>query len=177
MPRPEPYTSIGRRSVLMLEEGRPIHVRKLRPDGSQAFAWDGVVLRCDASGIILRAQFNVDLIELGFTSFRRGDEFVEWYYWDRCYNVFQVSGRDGILKGWYANVGLPAELEADRGELRYIDLALDVWTHPDGTFVVLDQDELEVLVRQHPELAGEAERGRQELLTLVESGQLPRWND
>jgi len=72
-----------------------------------------VVLQCDAAGIVLRAHFNVDLVDLGFTTFRRGDEFVEFYYWDRPYNVFQVSEPDGTLKGWYANVGLPAELEGD----------------------------------------------------------------
>src|SRR5258708_23307539 len=66
----------------MLAEGSPIHVRKLRPDGSQAFAWDGIVLRCDEWGMVLRAEFNVDLVELGFTTFRRGDEFIEFYYWD-----------------------------------------------------------------------------------------------
>src|SRR6266849_27211 len=68
----------------MLPPGSPIHVRKLRPDGSQAYAWDGVVLRCDELGIVLRAQFNVDLVDLGFTTFRRGDEFVEFYYWAEC---------------------------------------------------------------------------------------------
>jgi uncharacterized protein len=161
----------------MLAEGSPIRVRKLRPDGSQAFAWDGVVLQCDAAGIVLRAHFNVDLVDLGFTTFRRGDEFVEFYYWDRPYNVFQVSEPDGTLKGWYANVGLPAELEGERGELRYVDLALDVWTHPNGEFVVLDQDEFDVLVSEHVELADAAESGRQALLALVESGDLPRWTD
>jgi uncharacterized protein len=161
----------------MLAEGSPIHVRKLRPDGSQAFAWDGVVLRCDAAGIVLRAYFNVDLVDLGCTTFRRGDEFVEFYYFDRPYNVFQVSAPGGTLKGWYANVGLPAELESERGELRYVDLALDVWTHPNGEFVVLDQDEFDVLVNEHVELADVAERGRTALLALVESGGLPRWTE
>ena len=161
----------------MLAEGAPIHVRKLRPDGSQAFAWDGVVLKCDAAGIVLRAHFNVDLVDLGFTTFRRDDEFVEFYYWDRAYNVFQISAPGRELKGWYANVGLPAELEADRGELRYVDLALDVWIHPNGEFVVLDQDEFDVLVSEHDELADAAERGRLALLAVVESGNLPRWTD
>jgi uncharacterized protein len=161
----------------MLTEGSPIHVRKLRPDGSQAFAWDGVVLRCDEAGIVLRAQFNVDLVDLGFTTFRRGDEFVEFYYWERYYNVFQVSAPGGALKGWYANVGLPAEVEVEQAELRYVDLALDVWTHPNGEFMVLDQDEFDVLVSEHVELAEAAQRGRAALLALVESGGLPRWAD
>jgi uncharacterized protein len=161
--------------VMMLAEGSPIHVRKIRPDGSQAYAWDGVVLRCDAAGIVLRARFNVDLVELGFTTFRRGDEFVEFYYWDRCYNVFQISSPDGMLKGWYSNVGLPAELDVASAELRYVDLALDVWTRPDGTFEVLDQDEFDVLVTEHLELVDAAERGRDQLLALAAAGDLPRW--
>jgi protein associated with RNAse G/E len=163
--------------MVALAAGSPIRVRKLRPDGSQAFAWDGVVLRCDAGEIVLRAHFNVDLVDLGPTTFRRGDEFIEFYYFDRPYNVFQVSTPDGTLKGWYANVGLPAELEAAVGELRYVDLALDIWTHPNGEFVVLDQDEFEVLKAAYAELADTAEQGRTALLEVVESGALPRWPD
>jgi protein associated with RNAse G/E len=162
---------------MMLAEGSAVHVRKLRPDGSQAFAWDGVVLRCDESGIVLRAQFNVDLVDLGFTTFRRGDEFIEFYYWDRWYNVFQVSSPDGTLKGWYANVGLPAELRTAAGELVYVDLELDVWAQPDGEFIVLDQDEFDTLLTEHVELVEAAERGRETLLALAEARRLPRWTD
>jgi protein associated with RNAse G/E len=161
----------------MMPPGSPIHVRKLRPDGSQAYAWDGMVLRCDELGIVLRAHFNVDLVDLGFTTFRRGDEFVEFYYWDRGYNVFQVSAPDGTLKGWYANVGLPAELNTESGELRYVDLELDVWTHPNGEFVVLDQAEFDVLLTEHVELAEAAQSGRAMLLAMVESSSMPRWTD
>ena len=186
-------------------------MRKLRPDGSQAFAWDGEVLRCDAERIVLRAQFNVDLVDLGFTTFRRGDEFVEFYYWEpstsgasnrrgagdagniarvssdvaaadtasrvRNYNVFQISSAEGTLKGWYCNLGLPAQLDPETRELSYIDLALDVWANPDGSFIVLDEDELNELLEEHPELSVAAHRGRADLLKLVQSGGLPRWAD
>ena len=150
-------------------------MRKLRPDGSQAYAWDGVVLRCDGHGIVLRAEFNVDLVDLGFATFRRGDIFVEFYYWQSCFNVFQISASDGELKGWYANVGLPAELNVETGELCYVDLELDVWTHPNGESVVLDQAEFDSLLTERPDLAEAAGRGRATLLELVESGHLPRW--
>jgi uncharacterized protein len=161
----------------MLSVGSPVHVRKLKPGGALDYAWDGTVLRCDASGIVLRAEFNVDLIERDFATFRRGDVFVEFYYFDRFYNVFQISAPDGTLKGWYANVGLPAELQPDTGELQYVDLALDVWTQPGGEFVVLDQDEFDALLAKHAELAEGAERGRDALLELVTAGRLPRWED
>jgi protein associated with RNAse G/E len=168
-------------ALTVLAAGSPVHVRKLRPDGSQAYAWDGVVLRCDEAGIVLRAYFNVEFRDLGYTTFRRGDEFVEFYYWGeastpvRYYNVFQISSADGTLKGWYCNLGLPAQLDPESHVLSYVDLALDVWANPDGSFIVLDEDELEVLLEDHPEFAEAAERGRETLLALVESGRLPRW--
>jgi predicted RNA-binding protein associated with RNAse of E/G family len=150
-------------------------VRKLRPDGSQVFAWEGEVLRCDASGIVLRAPFNVDVVERGYTTFRRGDVFVEFYYWDRAYNVFQISTPAGELKGWYCNLGLPPTLAEELGELAYVDLALDLWANPDGSFLVLDEDELEALLAQHPEVTAAALSGRAELIRLAESRQLPTW--
>jgi protein associated with RNAse G/E len=159
----------------MLPEGSPIHVRKLKPGGALDYAWDGAVLRCDEAGIVLRAEFNVDIVERDFATFRRGDIFVEFYFWDRWFNVFQISAADGTLKGWYANVGQPAELNARKCDLHYVDLALDVWIQPNGEFVVLDQDEFDDLLDQHRELAESAERGRRMLMQLVTSGQLPRW--
>jgi protein associated with RNAse G/E len=96
---------------------------------------------------------------------------------NRWYNIFQISAPDGTLKGWYANVGLPAELRPETGELQYVDLALDVWMEPDGRFVVLDQDEFDALLLEHMELVAGAERGRVALLELVTSRRLPRWAD
>jgi predicted RNA-binding protein associated with RNAse of E/G family len=164
----------------VIEPGRPIHVRKLRPDGSEVFAWDGDILSSDQVGIVLRAIFNVPVVELGFTTFRAGDVFVEFYYWERWYNVFQVSSAEGTLKGWYANVGRPAELDTsgDRAELRYVDLALDVWSDPGGRFQLLDEDEYAELVEKGP-LSAEAQagaaQGRAALVALAESRTLPRW--
>ena len=167
----------------MLEIGSPVHVRKLKPGGQLDYAWDGVVVRCDSSGIVLRAEFNVDVVERAFATFRRGDVFFEFYYFApdardgqaRNYNVFQISHADGTLKGWYCNLGLPAELDVAKGELSYVDLALDVWANPDGSFVVLDEDELAELLQRHPDLAEAAEKGRADLVELAQSAQLPRW--
>lgn len=159
----------------MLAAGSPIHVRKLRPDRTQQYAWDGTVLRCDEDGIVLRATFNVEFVDLGFTSFRRGDDFVEFYYWNRPYNVFQISDADGTLKGWYANLGLPAELAPEIGELVYVDLALDVWSRPDGEYVVLDEDELVDLIAEWPGLGGVADDGRAQVIELASRRQMPRW--
>jgi protein associated with RNAse G/E len=69
---------------------------------------------------------------------------VEYYYSDRWYNIFVIHDReDGIIKGWYCNVGKPALIED--GIVSYVDLALDLWVSADGTQTVLDEDEFEAL--------------------------------
>jgi uncharacterized protein len=168
---------------VMLEVGSPVHVKKLKPGGALDYAWTGEVVRCDEWGIVLRAEFNVDVVERAFATFRRGDVFFEFYYWQprqpraqvRYYNVFQISEADGSLKGWYCNLGLPAQLDPETHELSYVDLALDVWANPDGSFVVLDEDELAELLEEHPDLREVAEQGRTDLLELAQAGNLPHW--
>jgi predicted RNA-binding protein associated with RNAse of E/G family len=71
---------------------------------------------------------------------KRGDRFVETFYTDRWYNIFEIYDRDdGRLKGWYCNIGYPAVLE--KNIVSYIDLALDLWVATDGKQAVLDEDE------------------------------------
>jgi protein associated with RNAse G/E len=167
----------------MLEVGSPVRVLKLKPGGKLDYAWTGEVMRCDSYGIVLRAEFNVDVVERAFATFRRGDVFFEFYYWQpadadarvRYYNVFQISDAEGSLKGWYCNLGMPAQLDSAAGEISYVDLALDVWANPDGSFVVLDEDELEELLQQHPEFREAAENGRADLLELAQSANFPHW--
>ena len=157
--------------------GTAIQVRKLRPDGSLHYSWTGEVVRADASGIVLRAEFNVELVEREWATFRRGDVFHEFYYWSQPYNVYEISSADGTLKGWYGNVGLPPQLKPETNELNYVDLALDVWANPDGSFIVLDEDELKELLQQHPELEDAAEQGRLALVELARTRRMPRWPD
>ena len=70
----------------------------------------------------------------------KGDRFVETYYTDHWYNIFEIYAReDDHLRGWYCNIGYPAEL--DGNILSYIDLALDLLVFPNGRQIVLDEDE------------------------------------
>jgi predicted RNA-binding protein associated with RNAse of E/G family len=49
------------------------------------------------------------------------------------------SGATGTFKGWYCNITRPARLSAT--EIWADDLALDVFVHPNGEQLVLDEDE------------------------------------
>jgi protein associated with RNAse G/E len=157
--------------------GSTIHVRKLRPDGGEKLAWDGVVLHADRSGVVVRAEFTLPLIDLGCTTFRRGDVFVEFYYWRRPYTIAQVSTADGTLKGWYCDVCLPPR-QGTPGDLSYVDLDLDLWCGADGAIVLLDEQEFaerRAAGGFAPEQVAVAERGWRQSQALAEQRRLPRW--
>jgi protein associated with RNAse G/E len=88
----------------------------------------------------LEAEFNRDDTPFHGITLRRGDRFIETFYADRWYNVFEMHDRDNDrLKGWYCNIGRPAEI--GESSVSYIDLALDLLVYPDGRQLVLDEDE------------------------------------
>ena len=156
--------------------GPALRVVKLRYDGSTIFAWTGRLLERTPEHVLLAGLFNGQSRDLGYVVLERGDLFLEWYYFGRWYNIFQIYGSAGELKGWYCNVGMPPTL--GDAELSYVDLALDVFVYPDRErHLVLDEDEFAELKREalRPEDAALAEDGLAQLVALVAAGQLPTY--
>jgi hypothetical protein len=117
-----------------------ITVVKLDSSGKETWRYQGRILQHEGSRIVLEAYFNrEDMLFYGMP-LCKGDRFVETYYTDRWYNIYEIHSRvDDSLRGWYCNVSLPARLEGDT--LFFTDLALDLLVFPDGRQVVLDEDE------------------------------------
>lgn len=117
-----------------------IVVDKLRPQGELKWRYEGEVVERGADWIVIEAFFDRDDTPFMDTSLKRGDRFVETYYANRWYNIFEIYDRDdGTLKGWYCNVTRPAKFTDDRVE--YEDLFLDLWVSASGAQTVLDEDE------------------------------------
>ncbi|MFM8424736.1 MAG: DUF402 domain-containing protein [Chloroflexota bacterium] len=106
--------------------------------------YEGKVLRRDESSITVEAFFNRDDMPFQEIVLKRNDRFVETFYTDKWFNIFEIYDRDdGKLKGWYCNITKPAVI--DDGFVAYVDLALDLWVSANGEQTVLDEDELEEL--------------------------------
>jgi uncharacterized protein len=104
--------------------------------------YEGTVLHRKENEVRLEALFNRDDLPFMGVVLKRNDRFVETFYSDRWYNIFEIYDRDdGKLKGWYCNIGKPAVIADDF--VSYVDLALDLWVSADGRQTVLDEDELE----------------------------------
>jgi len=149
-------------------------VYKLDENGTPVWQYPAEVLERRPNCVRLEAFFDREDMDLGFTTFKRGDRFIEHYYSDRWYNIFAIYDRDdGRLKGWYCNICRPAEI----GEtaVRCADLALDVWVTPAGEATILDEEELAALnLTEATKIASRT--ALRQLLRLARQKRLPTKN-
>jgi len=143
-----------------------ITIIKLDPAGTEQTRYEGTVLERLADGVVVGATWVRADRELGYTRFETGDQFVEYFYSDRWFNVFAVASRKGVRKGWYCNIAEPACISRD--VVTQVDLYLDVWVNPAGEALLLDEDEFEATVLLDERRRLGARQGLRELLGMVE---------
>ena len=153
--------------------GAELTIVKLAPDGSQAARYQGeVVGHCGDSWVLVLATWTNRTIDLDGLSFRPGDKLLEWFSPRHPFNAFAVFSPANRLKGWYANVTHPAQLDAtqDPPVLIWHDLFLDLVGLPDGSFTVRDEDELLAsgLSQAEPELYARILEAQSELIQRFE---------
>ncbi len=128
-----------------------ITVRKRNPAGVATWEYSGIELSTGSPAIIrLEARFNRADMPFQDVLLKRDDRFVETFYTDRWYNIFEIHDRDDDeVKGWYCNIGYPAVWD-EPGVISYIDLYLDLWVTRNGDQRVLDMDEFEQAQLEEP---------------------------
>ena len=147
-----------------------MRVHKVDHTGKIALTYEAEVEEWLPDGVRLAAQWDRPALELGYVTFETGDRFIEWYYSDRWYNIFEIASPDGTLKGWYCNAAAPATIEPD--DLYCRDLILDLWVTPDGQTTTLDEAEFAATALDDASREG-ARAGLAELRRLVAGRQGP----
>lgn len=139
----------------------PITVIKRDAHGKETWRYTGSVLERGDHHIRLEARFNRPDLPFHGIVLGEGDLFLETFYSDRWYNIFEIHDRrDNHLKCWYCNIGFPAEIDHDM--VSYRDLALDLLVYPDGKQLLLDEEEFEAL-NLEPEVKEKAWQAMEEL--------------
>ncbi len=148
-------------------------MKVLKKNLAEEVTWqyEGVVLSRAENAITLEALFNRDDMPFMDVVLKRNDRFVETFYSDRWYNIFEIYDRDdGNFKGFYCNIGKPAVIEDDF--VSYVDLALDLWVSANGVQAILDEDELDAL-NLDDELLKKVYAGLRELQTALKTKNPP----
>ena len=142
-----------------------ITVAKLNPQRETKIQYQGEVVEHLSNGVIIRAYWSQPTKKLGYVSFEPGDRFIEYYYTDRWYNIFDIANAQGVRKGWYCNIAEPAYIHND--QIKQIDLLLDVWVDPWGTPLLLDEDEFEADTTLNDRQRQGARQGLHDLLQMI----------
>ena len=142
-----------------------VTIVKLNPQGEEKTHYSGDIVEQDAQHVVIQARWTRKRHDLGYVVFETGDQFTEYYYTSRWYNIFDIATTDGKRKGWYCNVAEPAVIQAER--IEQVDLLLDVWVDPDGTSLVLDEDEFAADTTLSDEQHRGAKEGMQALLRMI----------
>lgn len=154
----------------MAEDNQNVMVIKMNIHRKETWRYPGRILSRGPHNLLLEAYFNKKSIEFHGFTLKENDRFLELYFEDRWYNIFEIHDwENDLLKGWYCNVTTPAEFSP--GQIAYVDLALDVLVYPDWRWLVLDQDEFEEL-HLEPELQNRALEALSELVELTKNQKL-----
>jgi hypothetical protein len=115
-------------------------VIKQNPAREETWRYPGTVLKRFDDGILIEAFFNRPDKPFHGVLLAEGDRFVERYYTNRWYNIFEIHDKKtDRLKAWYCNVTYPTIIQD--GLVLYVDLALDLLVYADGRHLILDEDE------------------------------------
>ena len=119
---------------------KKITVIKQNAQGVETWRYEGTELLRDKNIVIVEALFNRDDTPLLDIVIKRNDRFLEAFFNDRWYNIFEIQDRDdNCLKGWYCDICKPAIITDN--QISYADLALDLWVFPDGRKIIVDEDQ------------------------------------
>lgn len=154
----------------MTTDSNKVTVVKMNTACEETWRYDGRLLARDENSLLIEAFFNRKDLPFHGITLKENDRFIERYYNDRWYNIFEIHDRnDNRLKGWYCNISRPAEFSP--GKIAYVDLALDVLVYPDGKYLVLDEFEFKELALAE-ESRVEALHALEELVAMAEAGSL-----
>jgi len=153
---------------------RTITIHLLKPSKGTTITYHGELVQDEPGHLLVHARWERAALDLGYMVFEPGDHFLEHYYTEHWFNIFEIRNIEGELKGWYCNVTRPAEVIGD--VITSEDLELDLFVSPDRERLLrLDLDEFEArdLTTTEPTAYTAALKALDELERMARAGEPP----
>jgi uncharacterized protein len=154
--------------------GKTILVHAYKYDGVLHRSWPAQILSQQGPLIVLDAEFSDEVVHDLLGTIPSGTHSLEYYWLDRCYNVFRFAHPNGELRNYYCNVNMPPVFDGE--VLSYVDLDLDILVEPDFSYQILDAEDFETnakLYRYPAEVEANARHAVDELVRLIQSRDFP----
>ncbi|NLE75362.1 MAG: DUF402 domain-containing protein [Chloroflexi bacterium] len=150
-----------------------VTIVKLDAHGTEVIRYPALLVQDGSDEMVFHARWTRPPRDLGYLLLQTGDRWTERFYRRRWYNIFEIRTSCGRLKGWYCNVCRPASLVD--GELRCVDLELDLFVSPTRQTLRLDEDDFAALALDQTDPAAhqEALAALRELEAMARSGAPP----
>lgn len=159
---------------LGINAGGQLNVHVLKYDGAEHRHWKARMAQRQGSLLILDAEFEFDVEHESLGSIKRATRTVEYYWFDRWYNVFKFLNDAGDTRLYYCNINMPPTIA--NGTLSYIDLDIDILVQPDLSYQILDLEEFEMNADRFSyssEVKSKAHAAVDEVISMIEARQFP----
>lgn len=151
-----------------------VTVRTFKYNGRRHRSWSGSIDQRLGSLLILKAIFEEEIRHPLLGIIESGTQSIEYYWFDRWYNVFCFLHPNGEPQNFYCNVTVPPVLV--RGVLSYIDLDMDILVAPDLSFTILDEAEFEQNAERYGypgDIRAKSHEALAELVSMIETRHFP----
>lgn len=122
-------------------EHKTVIINSRKFDGSLSRSWKAKLLNRSENFYTLVGVFDFDVHHEHLGFIRRGTVSYEFFWKNRCYNVFRFHEPEGNFRNYYCNLSLPPKFE--NGILDFVDLDVDVFVDENYQIKILDSEEFE----------------------------------
>ena len=123
-----------------LDVGQVIYIQSYKYDGSLHRTWSKATILDINTDMIVVMTYKTWVIEADGRRWFTKEPAVCFFYLNEWYNIIAMIRKTGIY--YYCNIATPVIYDGEA--LKNIDLDLDVKVFPDGSHVILDEDEFEL---------------------------------
>lgn len=158
----------------ILIEADSVTINSRKFDGKIHRTWNANFIKRENSLLIFVGVFDKEVNHPDLGVIGRGTVSYEFFWLNRCYNIFRFHEPNGDLRNYYCNINLPPTFV--NGVLDYIDLDIDLLVWKDFSYQVLDSDEFEENAKRFSystELRQKIQVNLDELISMVENKSFP----
>lgn len=125
---------------MQLEIGQVVYIQSYKYDGSLHRTWSkATVLDIDDKSIVVMT-YKTWVVEADGRRWFTKEPAVCFFYCNQWFNIIAMIRKSGIY--YYCNIASPVIYDGEA--IKNIDLDLDVKVFPDGSYIVLDEDEFDL---------------------------------
>ncbi|HLV49676.1 MAG TPA: DUF402 domain-containing protein [Erysipelothrix sp.] len=155
--------------------GDVTYVETYKHDGSTHRTWSSATILDVTENLIVAITYKTWVVESDGRRWFTREPAICFYYNDRWYNVMAMIRKRGIY--YYCNLASPSIYDGEA--IKNIDYDLDVKVFPDGSYILLDEEEFvdhQVMMSYDESIIDIVRQEQRRLVNVVKAGNYP-FND